>query len=54
LNPVESIPTKICLVPLITINDEIIFSSNEFLILSVNFCNVAKCGIRDNRRNDLR
>ena len=42
LNPVESIPAKICLVPLITMNDEIIFSSNELLILSVNFCNVVK------------
>jgi hypothetical protein len=28
--------------------------SNELLILSVNFCNVVKCGIRNNRRNNLR
>ena len=36
LNPAESIPTKICLVPLITMNDEIIYSSNELLNLPVN------------------
>ena len=42
LNPVESIPAKICVVPLITMKNEIIFSSNELLILSVNFCNVVK------------
>jgi len=28
--------------PPITMNEEIIFSSNEFLILSANFCNVVK------------
>ncbi len=49
-----SIPAKICLVPLITMKDEIIFSGNELLILSVNFCNVVKCGIRDNPKNNLR
>ena len=54
LNPVKSIPTKICLVPVITMNDEIILSSNALLILSVNLCNVVKCGLRDNRRNNLR
>jgi len=42
LNPGESIPAMICLVPLITMNDEIIFSSNALLILPVNFCNVVK------------
>ena len=54
LNPVESIPTKIRSVPLITMNDEIILSSNELLILSVHFCNVVKGGIRDNPKNNLR
>jgi len=42
LNPVESITADICLVPLITENDKIIFSSNALLILFVNFCNVVK------------
>ena len=32
LESVESIPTKICFVQRITMNDEIIFSSSELLI----------------------
>jgi hypothetical protein len=49
-----SIPAKICMVPLVTMNDEIIFSTNALLILSVNFCRVVKCGIRDSYGNNLR
>jgi hypothetical protein len=51
LNPVESMPTKICLVLASTMNEEIIVPSVVLLILSANFCNVVKCGIRGNCRN---
>jgi hypothetical protein len=40
LNPVESTSTKIRLVPVITMNNEIILSSIALLILPVNFSNV--------------
>jgi nicotinamidase-related amidase len=34
--------SQLKMVPLIGMNEEIIFSSNALLILSVNFCNVVK------------
>jgi hypothetical protein len=54
LNPVESIPATICLVRVSMMNEEIIFPSNPLLTLPANFCNVEKCGIRDNCRNNLK
>jgi hypothetical protein len=40
INPVESMSVNIWLVPVNKINEEIIFSNNIVLILSVDFCRV--------------